>query len=596
MANGSLAVDLPLNTVLQLPNSNQGPVGCRVEPNAALVFSVFGRFGAVVAQTGDYNASQVTLPGVTGGTVHSALRPINVQTYNVLPTNTGAVNDANLAVALSECPMLYWPAGAYPSAASIPNLHTVRHRGPGRITRGADTFWLEPTTGQANTLYVATTGSTANDGLTAAAPIRGFQDAVNALRNYGPVLDGTWTVQLAAGTYNTPTTDYGTTNSGLMSRNPITFAGPNVGGYPNVPTAIVARNGGATQGWAFSDYMNVAIRDVRFQNFTTGQGVIASYLCRITLTNVHTFGCLYGLYAVLGTNARVVSGIFDANSLGASSHGLIALDECFLQVGTTGGAASDVVCQNAGQGVGLYESTSSHVNAILQDNALGLRLDSSARCNCDTADFRRNTTAAIRVEGNSHTQTDGVVMNTGTADANARNIVQRGGGVDSSQQNTATPRLSACTQNQVTRTGDTAETAVWSELLFPAKAFPTTFTTSSLIELLFGGSMTGTAGTKTVRFRLDTAPNSLAGTVIGTAVIAAASAADYSVNFECSFGNASQRGIVTALQNGVLPVLDYAGFSVATNNGNDWYLTVTIQLANAADSMIINHRRLKVSN
>lgn len=519
----------------------------------------------------------------------------DVTMFGVSPSKTGAQNDAAIALALAASSALYWPDAAFPSAASIPGLHSCRHFGPGRITRGTDTFYLDPKHGQANSLYVDTTGSSSNDGLTASQPLRGFQNAVTALRNYGPVLGGSWTVQLAAGTYNTPTTDYGTTNSGLRSVNPITFAGPSVGGYPNVPTVIVARNGGATQGWAFADFMNVAIRDVLFQNFTTGQAVITSYLCRITLTNVHGFNNLYSLYAVLGTNARVVSGVFDANGLGSTSHGLIALDECFLQVGTTGGSASDIVCKNAGQGVGLYESTSSHVNAILQDCTYGLRLDSSSRANCDTADFRRNIQAAIRVEGNSHTQTDTVVMNTGTADANVRNILQRSGGVDSAQQNTSVPRLAACTQNQVTHTGTTTETAVWSELVWPAKNFPATFTVSSLVEMLFAGSLTGTAGTKTVRVRLDTVANSLAGTVIGTVVVAAASAADYSVNFECSFGATSQRGVITALQNGVLPVLDYNGFSVATNNGGDWYLTVTLQLGNAADTMIINHRRLKVS-
>jgi hypothetical protein len=135
---------------------------------------------------------------------------------------------------------------------------------------------------------------------------------------------------------------------------------------------------------------------------------------------------------------------------------------------------------------------------------------------------------------------------------------------------------------------------VWSELLWPAKAFPNTFTVSNLLEVLFAGSIAGTAGGKTVRFRLDTTANSLAGTVIGTAVIASTSAADYKVEFECSFGTTSQRGIVTISQNGVAPVFDYNGFSVATNNGSDWYLTVTVQMGSAADSLVINHRRMKV--
>jgi len=534
--------------------------------------------------------------------IDSAPSVLDVTGFGALTTASGVDNDVAIAAAIAAASAvgadLYWPAGTFTSAASIASLHSVRHRGPGAIQRGADVFYVEPKSSSSNTLYVAATGSAANDGLSSAQPMRGFQNAIDALKNYGPTLEGTWTVQFAAGTYNTTVTDYGTTNRGIRSRNPIILKGATVGGYPNVPTTIVAYTGGTAQGWAFVDFMNVDIRDVKFQDFTTGQAVLVEYGSRVKLTNVHGFNNLYALYAALGVNAEVVSGVFDANSLGSGSHGLIALDECFLQVGVTGAVPTGVVCKNAGQGVGIYEASSAHVNATLQDNAYGARLDSSARCNFDTADFKRNTTAAIRLGGNSNGQSDTCTFNTGGADANTRNIVAGGGGVDSTvDENTTTPRVYLGTQNQVTHTGTTTETVVGSFAAFPAKRFPHTFNVSKMLEALCFGTYSGASGIRTFRARLHTtASGGATGTVLAAAVVSGCPTGSFRYDLRSSFGTTSQRANL-AIYNEVngQHAMGHNENSVATNDGSDWYVLITVQLGSSGDTVVFNHREMRIS-
>src|SRR6185503_6288510 len=117
----------------------------------------------------------------------------DVRHYGADPTGTDdsteAVQDA-VTAALAAGGVVLWSHGTYLTTASIDDLHSVRHRGPGIIQRGSDLFYAEPKYGQTNRLYVATTGSASNDGLSSSQPLVEPQDAFDALRNYGPVLNG----------------------------------------------------------------------------------------------------------------------------------------------------------------------------------------------------------------------------------------------------------------------------------------------------------------------------------------------------------------------------------------------------------------------
>jgi len=107
---------------------------------------------------------------------------------------------AAVADAYSNGYDLYWPDGTYLTTASIANFHDVRHFGPGIVKRGSDTFPVHPKSTDSNTIYFSASGSSANDGLSSSEP-KTFQTALDALENYGPVLNGSWTLKGAAGTY-----------------------------------------------------------------------------------------------------------------------------------------------------------------------------------------------------------------------------------------------------------------------------------------------------------------------------------------------------------------------------------------------------------
>lgn len=99
---------------------------------------------------------------------------------------------------------LYWPDGTYLTTASVANFHSVRHLGPGVVKRGSDLFPVQPKSTDSNTIYFSSSGSSSNDGLSSSEP-KTFQTALDALENYGPVLNGSWTVKGAAGTYTNTT-------------------------------------------------------------------------------------------------------------------------------------------------------------------------------------------------------------------------------------------------------------------------------------------------------------------------------------------------------------------------------------------------------
>lgn len=118
----------------------------------------------------------------------------------------GAASDQSaivtaIASALANGYDLYWPAGTYVSNATIPDFHSVKHKGPGVIQRGSDLFYIEQfSSSHANDFYVSSTGVDTNDGLSSAEPFLTVQHACDVCVAWKPLRYG-WTVWLAAGTY-----------------------------------------------------------------------------------------------------------------------------------------------------------------------------------------------------------------------------------------------------------------------------------------------------------------------------------------------------------------------------------------------------------
>jgi len=224
---------------------------------------------------------------------------------------------AAVAYAYSAGNSLYWPVGTYLTTASIPNFHDVRHYGPGIVKRGSTTFPITHTASTANALYVATTGADTNDGLTSSQPFLTIQACVNAMAKWGP-LHGTWTVWVAAGTYeeSVQLPDY--LNGSMDIADYIIIRGPSVATVQTEPTVFIDYPGGSeVVGMDVGAYNKVKVQDIKFTDWKTHSGdtglrtgthsILYAY-------NVHTDLCFWGIVADTLSQLYVQGGILDGNS------------------------------------------------------------------------------------------------------------------------------------------------------------------------------------------------------------------------------------------------------------------------------------------
>jgi len=371
--------------------------------------------------------------GAVARTAQAKMREV-ISVTDFGATGDGVTSDQDgVAAAVARCYStgddLYWPDGTYLTTATVPNLHDVRHRGPGIVKRGSDLFYVEPRESQANTIYIATTGSAAGDGLTSSQPMATFQNAFDALANYGPVLDGVWTVSAAAGTYTIST---GSHNHYTPSKNRVVIKGPTAG-HPTVPTCIID-GGGNTAGYLHGLYFSgvgvrVESRDLLFQNFTQASGnsrvgLVGDNGADLYTNNVHSFACSWtGIMAKECEQVRCTGGILDGNSTGA--YGFIS-DSSHTSFGyQAGSAANGPIVKNC-LSAGVYWSTGSQGHCDytnFEDNATGFYCAESSRCDTVGNDYKRNNVAKRHAAGGfSASGGTAEEFHNGTADANVTNV------------------------------------------------------------------------------------------------------------------------------------------------------------------------------
>lgn len=336
---------------------------------------------------------------------------------------------AALAEAVSRGSDLYWPAGTYVSDASLSGFHNTKHYGPGMIKRGSDLFYITPADTQVNRIYLSTTGSSSNDGLSSAQPIDTFQNAFNVLNKYGPVLQGSWRIIAAAGTYSFAS---GLQTFSTPSKNRVLISGPDVGGHPNVPTVLID-GGGVGAAYSHGMYIDgpgvrVQVRDIKFQNFTeasgnTRTGLVGANGADIYTENIHTFACSWtGIHIKECDSSRISGGILDANNIGAN---------CFISdstrssfgYGSTSTANGPIVKKALNAAVYWSTGSQGHCDFVtFEDNAVGFVAAENSRCDTVGNNYKRNTVAKRHQTGGlSASGGASEVFNDGTADANTTN-------------------------------------------------------------------------------------------------------------------------------------------------------------------------------
>lgn len=348
-------------------------------------------------------------------------------------TNDQVALAAAVTYALSVGAMLYWPAGSYLSTSTIPNFHSVRHSGEGSVKRGGSLFYVSPWGAQLNVLYVATTGSAANDGLSSLEPMLTIQNAITALGNYGAVLDGEWNIVLAAGTYARGRFP----DTGMMSRKEITIKGPAVGGHPNVPTAIISEGASvAAIGLQATNYTRLIVQDIKFVGFNasvSSSGLAITQYCEVFTINAHFSNCYYGITSFVHGLINVKGGIFTANGfLNGVTPGGYAIRGYFHTKFELGLQNAGVLTQgpfftfNSGAVIGQEHANGHSDWCTYEDNAVGVRAAILSRFNLTGSSFKRNSAATWATDNSVLSTSTSTVYGTG-ADINSTGVLVSGG-------------------------------------------------------------------------------------------------------------------------------------------------------------------------
>lgn len=433
--------------ISQLARSNPGNAG-------ALVPEAFG--GATFARRIDAIGGYVSVTEYTGVVGDNA-------------TDCTAGLTAAVAAAVAGGYALIWPAGTYLTTASVPLLHTVRHVGPGILKRGADLFNIQPRAAQANSLYISSTGNSANDGITSAQPMATPQNAFDALSNYGPTLEGTWTIKCAAGTWAGTVHRHSLTTP---SKNPVIIQGPAVGGHPNVPTAVFD----GTLNPVLDDHainalgygVQIYLQDLKLQNYvglSDSNGFYGGYGAAVYWSNLHGAGNSFAVVYLQGCETvRGGGGIWAGTQRAAYVNGCIDTTFGFNSV--------PVIINNATVGVEWARGSEGHID-ICQFNDCGVGVDifHNARAHLMSNNFKRSTIAAVRARSGGYYYDNGNTMNGGGVDANAVNFLNyvAGGETDGDVWNCQGARRRAYDKNSYNHTGTTGLTAI-STLLTGAGA------------------------------------------------------------------------------------------------------------------------------
>lgn len=358
------------------------------------------------------------LPAAVKAELSATYAPgINVRAHGAVGNGTADDTDAVIAAvaqALAESKPLHWPPGGYLTTTNIPGLHAVTHRGGGYIIRDGTNFYPAPTKSwHRNILHVSPDGEPANDGLSPAAA-KSVQSALDALPNYGPVLDGRWAIQHAAGTYQG---GYGFPR--MEMRNKVEFRGPNMGGPRVTPTAVYER-GSAAITWAVytPGRTQVEFRDLKFVGFNHraysqggSGGILVGEYNSVTLYNIHTDNCVIGAY-ILSHSYYVLGGCHFKNSSYAGIHELYMV---LRTVGSVKDRADGTLFEGNFFGIKAKEACNGHGDySTFLDNTYAVHLSRNSSMNVTRSLFERNQHCMVASAGSQFVDLF-CIFGTGTA-------------------------------------------------------------------------------------------------------------------------------------------------------------------------------------
>lgn len=257
------------------------------------------------------------------------------------------------AAAANQGGCVWVPANTYVSSASITGFHNVDWLGPGLLKRGSQTFSIDQFGSVMNTLFVSTTGSSTNDGLSSAQAMLSVNAAVGIWGlKYAAKAKGPWKVKIAAGQYNESVVA-----QGFQSNKEIFLEGE-YDAVNEIPLTVLDGASGATNsGIIFTTYGWVNCKWILCRNFgAVGAGGfnIGNY-GRMTIDTCHSYNNnLVGFSAAQAADLRIVGKckiLLAANSTGityyrqctgswSDASGLIEID------GQGNAATTGILCRD----------------------------------------------------------------------------------------------------------------------------------------------------------------------------------------------------------------------------------------------------------
>jgi hypothetical protein len=422
---------------------------------------------------------------------------VNVLDYGAV--GDGVTDDtAAIQLAINACPPnsnLIWPYGTYLTTSSVNNFYSVNHFGDGIVKRSTNLYSPNPSRTYVNNIYVSTTGSDTNDGLSASQPFKTIQAAIDAVLAYKTISNPT-VINVAAGTYNEIVSlpDY-QIQTGLSF---FTIRGATTATVVTTPTTILS-GASLSSGYAIDcGFGNkVKVENILFTNWTT--------LTNCVTVQTGSYGWIYNCQSLDGTPRSLA--LIDRGGVGlvqggGKDGGQIGID-CYsgstLTLGYNATSTANGTFIKNTTLAGIYAKSHVHVVSnfcLYEDNSLAVLGYHNSRFDTKGDDFKRNT-RVYRLQGSyvSENITPASTYNYGTADANL--IVFELDQYSALDLYHASGRggLDVCHQRQSTTiTGTVGDTL--ARKLTTVDAYQLT-TPSRYIEIQFFVGGTG-AGTKTV--------------------------------------------------------------------------------------------------
>lgn len=237
--------------------------------------------------------------------------------------STASVNNdtaitAAIADAIATSNSVYWPA-VYEVQGNIPNLHAVKHDGPGGIKRGTETFRVHPLEWHNNTLYCSPAGSDANDGLTADKPMGTIQrcmDLIGIWADSNSIQHGNWKFKILPGTF----TEGGSYTGFVPVQNPVVFEGSS--GGDSLPDVVI--DGAASSLTAGMYFINgpslIKVDSIASNNFRANSVASGFVFYGKGISEAYTYKCAAKNNLWAGVNADSIcryllaGGTYDGNT------------------------------------------------------------------------------------------------------------------------------------------------------------------------------------------------------------------------------------------------------------------------------------------